>query len=277
MLLRLQKRVVDDNLSLVAAGVAFYIFLSIFPALATAISLYGLISDSQDIQRQISLLRDFMPPEVLEIVAERAKSLASNHTRTLTLGMLGGFVVSLWSANRAMKAIAGALNIAYDIVEDRNIIKINIITLSLTFFSTVVFVIALIVVVVVPVFVATYLSSQATEVLTTLASWAVYIGVIVGMFLVLYGYAPARHGRPWRELFPGAAVATFMLIAASIAFSMYVVNFGKFDEQYGALGAVVVTMLWLFIGAFIFLIGAEINADNRQKKTGKARSRNFTK
>lgn len=267
-LARLLVRIEQDSLSLVAAGVAFYIFLSIFPALATAISLYGLVSETQDISNQIARMEDFMPPEALGIIAERAKSLASNHDRTLTLGMITGLLVSLWSANKAMKAIAEALNIAYDISEDRNIIKKNLVTLGLTLFSTAIFILALVVVVLVPVLVTLYLSRQSAEILATLGSWLVFIGVLLGLFLILYGYAPARHRRPWRDLFPGAAIASFLLIIASMGFSAYVANFGKYDEQYGALGAVVVTLLWLFIGAFIFLMGAEINADLKLQKMG---------
>lgn len=265
---QLSKRLENDNISLVAAGVAFHVFLSIFPALAVAVSAYGLIFDVQSINEQIDALRGVLPQEALTLVADRAQSIVTNRDETLTWGLILASLLSLWSANRAMKATATALNITYNFKEDRNFIKKNLVTLALTAFSTFISVIILTIVVVVPVFVTVYLNAQTTETATAIISWLIFIGVLVGLFWVLYSYGPARHRRPWRALLPGACVAAALVVAASTAFSLYVVNFGKYDEQYGALGAVVVTLLWLYLGAFIFLLGAEINAERSAKTVG---------
>lgn len=271
--LRIVARLDDDNISLVAAGVAFHVFLSIFPALAVAISAYGLLFDVQSINEQIDALRGVLPQEALSLVAERAQSIVANRDETLTWGLILASLLSLWSANRAMKATADALNITYSLPEDRTFIQKNLITLALTAFSTFISVIVLTIVVIVPIFVTAYLSAQSTEITTAVVSWLIFIGIIISLFWVLYGYAPARHKRPWRALLPGACVAAALVVAASTAFSLYVVNFGKYDEQYGALGAVVVTLLWLYIGAFIFLLGAEINAERSAKTVGSLSSK----
>lgn len=133
--------------------------------------------------------------------------------------------------------------------------------------------IVLTIVVVVPIVITTYLSVQSTEIATSIISWLIFIVVLIALFWVLYGYAPARHKRPWRALLPGACVAAGLVVIASTAFSMYVVNFGKYDEQYGALGAVVVTLLWLYISAFIFLLGAEVNAERSSVTVGQSKNR----
>lgn len=261
----LKARTKDDDLGLVAAGVAFFGFLSVFPALATVISIYGMVADPQSVQSHISAMSGTVPQEVLNIVSRRMESLASSKTSSLTFGFVFGLLLSLWSANKAMKALAKALNIAYDTQEDRGIVKRNLVTLSLTLLAIIVFIVAMAVVIMVPVLVSIFLSQQTTAVLTTVLSWLLFIAVLAGLFLVLYRYAPANHQHDsWKSFMPGAVLASFGFVIASAAFSWFVTNFGKFDAQYGVLGAVVVMMLWLLIGAFIFLVGAELNAERNR-------------
>ncbi len=259
--LGVKKRIEEDSLSLVAAGVAFYIFLSIFPALASAISLYGLVADPQTIQNHVAAAGSFVPAEVMGILEERLQILASRENGTHIWGMTLGILISLWSANKAMKALAWALDIAYDTNESRGFIKFNATTLALTLLSIVAFIVAVSVVVIVPIIVSVFLSQQTAAVFTTLVSWALFLFLLVAMCLLLYNFAPDRRHRNWKELVPGAVITAILFIIASSGFAFYVANFGKFNEEYGALGAVVVTLLWIFIGAFIFLFGAEINAE----------------
>lgn len=261
----LKERIKDDDLGLVAAGVAFYGFLSVFPALATVISLYGLVADPQSVQNHISALSGTVPEEVLSIVSTRMENLASSKASSLTFGFVFGLLLSLWSANKAMKALAKALNIAYDTEEDRGFVKRNLVTLSLTLLAIIVFIFAMAVVVIVPILVSVFLSQQSTAVLATVLSWLLFIALLTGLFLVLYRYAPAHHQHDsWKSLLPGAVFSSLGFVIASAGFSYFVSNFGKFDAQYGVLGAVVVMMLWLLIGAFIFLVGAELNAERHQ-------------
>lgn len=258
------KRVQSDRLSLVAAGVAFFIFLSIFPALASVISLYGLIADPDDVRAHINSFAHLLPAEVLSLLEQHIVRFASSAEQKLGLGLFVGLLISLWSANKAMKAVAQALNIAYDVKEDRNFIKVNLITLGLTFLSSIVFTFALISLIVVPVLVSAILSHARLEWLILIVSWFLLFCAILGIFTVLYRKAPALHNRiSSRQLLPGALFSTVLLMLGSALFSLYIINFGKYDAQYGSLASVVVTMLWLYLGAFIFLLGAEINAVKR--------------
>lgn len=276
--LGIKNRITDDRLSLVAAGVAFYAFLSLFPALATVISIYGLVADAQTVQSQVGSLTGMVPQEVAAIIERRLSDLATSNRSSLTFGLVFGILLSLWSANRAMKAISQALNIAYDKREDRGLVKVNIVTLALTLISSLVFIIAIGVVVVVPIIVSFFLSVESAKVITSILSWLVLFGLLVMMFLILYRYAPAQHKRQsWRRLLPGALASVVLFVLASLAFSFYVSNFGKYDKQYGALGAVVVTMLWMFIGAFIFLLGAELNAERDDPKLLQKEQNNATR
>lgn len=268
------SRVQGDRLSLVAAGVAFFIFLSIFPALASVISIYGLVADPHDVREHINTFSHLLPSEALTLIEEQVVRFAKSGEQKLGIGLIAGFVVSLWSANKAMKAAAQALNIANDVKEDRNFIKVNLITLSLTFISSLAFAFMLAVLIVVPVLVSAVLSQAGFEWAVLIISWLLLVGAVLGVFTVLYRKAPALHNSVTaRQLLPGSVTATVLLMLGSVLFSLYIINFGKYDAQYGSLASVVVTMLWLYLGAFIFLLGAEINAVIRLRNEGKAAHR----
>lgn len=256
---------------MVAASVAFYVFLSLFPMLAVAISIYGLVLDPQSAQNHINSLGTVVPKDVLDIVSSRINDLAAKEDRSLTLGLVFGILISLWSANKAMKGIAKALNIAYDTRENRGFFKFNAVTLALTLVSASAFLIALAVIVLVPILVNAVLAARSAGLITTIASWAAFALVLIGIFLMIYRYASTVHWPNWRSLLSGAVIAAVLFIIASAGFSLYVANFGKFDKQYGTLGAVVITMLWLYLGAFIFLLGAEIIAQRNRLREEKPR------
>lgn len=274
------RRFEDDSLSLVAAGVAFYTFLSIFPAIASAISIYGLFTDIGNIQQHFSIMEKFVPNDVLDIFIGRAEKLTQQNNETLTFGVIFGLTVSLWSANRAMKAMTIALNIAYGVPESRGFIKVNLITLALTIFSTLVFIIALTAIVLVPIIVTVLLASQAIEIVVVVLSWIIFIFALFSLFLTLYNFAPAIEHRTIKNLYPGAVFSSVFTIVTSFIFTLYVANFGDYDKQYGALGAVVITMLWLFLCGLIFLVGAELNAEigvlkSKTSKESSARESNI--
>lgn len=263
--LSVKSRMEDDSLSLVAAGVSFYAFLSIFPAIASALSIYGLVADTDDIGDNLSMLSVVIPEDVLSIVKERVTSIASNQESTLTFGLVLGLLLSLWSSNKAMKAVADALNVAYDMEENRNYLRKNLVTMALTLVSSIAVIVSLTVVAILPLVVTRFLSNDIAELTVSALGWGILIVVMFILFLVLYKFAPSRERRTdWRKLVPGAIFSTVMFVITSLLFSFYVTNFGKYDEEYGALGTVVVTLIWLLLGAYIFLIGAEINA---QKNT----------
>lgn len=256
-------RIGSHHLSLVAAGVAFYGFLSIFPAIATIISLYGLVTDAQTVQSHINSITGFVPHDVKELLFRRMKDVASEQASSLNLGLVIGIVLSLWSANRAMKAITQGLNITYEKKETRGFIKRNFVTLALTLVTSLVTIVVILIAVFLPIVVSYFLSQDTTKVLTTIVSWLLLVAMLMGLMLCLYRYAPAREERPkMKESLLGAVFSTILIVLSSIAFSFYVSNFGKYDEEYGAISAVIVTLLWMFLGSFIFLLGAEFNGES---------------
>ncbi len=261
VLLRVKDEMDRDNLSLAAAGVAFYALLALFPALAALVSIYGLVFDPASIASQLAEVGQIVPAEVLQIIDSQLTKVTATSDTALGFGFLVGVLLSIWSANKGMKAMVMGLNIVYDEREQRGFIKLNLISLGMTFGATLLVITALGVIVALPI-VLDFVG------LGVVADWTVLIvrwpliafAVIVGLGL-LYRYGPDRRRPRWRWLTWGAVGATVVWAIASAGFSFYVANFDSYNETYGSMGAVIILLMWFYITAFIALLGAEVNSE----------------
>lgn len=258
---RLGERIGADNLNVVAAGVAFYGLLALFPFLAALISVFGLIADPSRIRDQMQTLHGTVPPQAYEIIDAQVQQLTREEA-TLSISLVVSTTVALYSSTRGVKAIMGALNIVYDVGESRNIIKQNLVALGLTAGTIVSMVVALMLVVVLPlVFTAVGVEGNLAADLILAGRWLLMLaGVLFGLG-VIYHIAPNRPRARFRLLSWGTVVGAALWLAASMLFSWYVTNFASYNETYGSLGAVVVLLMWFFVGAYAVLIGAEIDAE----------------
>jgi len=242
----------NDQLSLLASGVAFYALLALVPGLVTLVSIYGLVADPADAAGHVRDLLGTAPGEVRDFVEQQLTSVAEGDASAAGLGLLLGLAAALWSASSGMKHLIDALNAAYDEEEGRGLVKVRLLSLALTV-GAVVFVVAAIgVITVVPAVVEGPLA---------LLRWPVLAAAFVGALAVLYRYGPSRDEPEWHWTTPGAILATVLWIAGSGLFSLYVGSFGSYNETYGSLGGVVVVMLWLFLTAAAVLLGAELDAE----------------
>jgi membrane protein len=261
VLLRVKKQIGEDNVSLTAAGVAYGWLLAIFPLLGSFTSIYGLLADPADVQRQVEQLFGLLSPNVVEILHDQLTKLAEKSTATLGLGAFFGILFSLWSANSGTKAMMTALNIVYSEKEKRGFFKLNLVSLTITIGLVVAGVIALLLVGILPIIFRFIGLEDTVRALLNVLRWPLLaIGFMV-FLAFLYRYAPSREKPKWRWVTWGSAVATVLWVLASGLFAFYVANFGKYDETYGSIGAVVVLMMWFYITAFIILLGAELNAE----------------
>jgi len=250
----------NDRVLLVAGGVTFYLLLALGPMLAAFVSLYGLAFDPSDISRQVNSLAGVLPGEVVEILAEQLERLTSAEDSSLGIAFVISLLIALWSANAGMKALFQSMNVAYDENESRGFIRLTATTLIFTLL-TLASVIALIVA-------KTVLSIFPEAVGLTLPNWLVN-GIVVLLALVglilfmacLYRYGPSREEPKWRWITPGAVVAVATILAVSLAFSIYVANFGNYNETYGSLGAVVAFLTWLWLAVTVLVISGELNAE----------------
>jgi len=261
VLARVRAESKDDGVTLMAAGVAFYSLLALVPALVALISLYGLIAEPSDVQRQITSSLSAAPVEVREMVAEQLESIVEASDGGALLGVIAGLLVALWSASSGVGHLLEAINRAYDEKETRGFVRKKAIALAFTVSAIVFLAIAFAIVALLPSLVASTSLGAVGRVLIGLLRWVVLLaGMIVGLALI-YRYGPDRDNPQWRWVSPGAIIAAVAWILGSVLFSIYTANFGKYNETYGSLGAVVVVLLWLMLTGYVVILGAEFNAE----------------
>jgi len=259
--LRVKDELTADHVSVVSAGVAFFGLLAIFPAIGALMSIAGLFMDPATIETQLEGVISVLPENAALILQEQARSVASNSGSGLGLAAVLGIVLSLYSASKGMRTLMEGMNIGYDEEEDRSVIKNYAVSFALTLFLILGLLIALAFTVVVPAFLG---NLGLPDLIVTLVEWGRWplLAVLTMMGLaVLYRYGPSREDPEWRWVSWGSVVATILWIIGSVAFSIYVRNFGSYSESYGALGGVITLLTWLWLSAFIVLLGAEINSE----------------
>jgi membrane protein len=258
---RTKEEVKNDNLGLLAAGVSFYAFLSIFPALTALVSIYALFADPAQIEQQVQAASGVLPEQAYTVLQTQLHRIAQSSGGALGIGALAGILIALWSANKATKGLFLAMSIVYDEQEERSFLRMNGQSLLMTLGLLVAALVTIFLIAVFPAVIAAIGLVGAAETITTLARWPVLIGLVLVALAVLYKFAPDRDRPQWRWASPGALLATGLWLIVSIGFSIYAQNFGSYNETYGSLGAVVVLMTWIWLSATIVLTGAELNAE----------------
>lgn len=256
-----RRRLDEHNVSVLAAAVAFYSFLSIFPAIAALVSLYGLIADPHDIARQLNALRTVLPEEAVAPLSAWLNVLAKQTHPHFGLGLVVSVAISVWSARYATATLMTALDVAYAASEERSFLLYNAVALLLTALLIVFVACAVILIAILPVLIG-YLPIPARwQAAAMWIRWPFLLGMILVAVALLYRYAPNRTDSRWDLASAGAVVATAGLITGSYGLSLYVNTFAVYQKTYGSLGAVAVLMTWLWIAAYSLLAGAELNAE----------------
>jgi membrane protein len=250
-----------DNMPIIGAGVAFFGFLAIFPALIAAISLYGLVASPEQVTQQIESLSDQLPESARTLIADQLTSITENSGGALTVSLIISILGALWSASGGVGNLIKAVNIAYDEAETRNFIKLRLLSLALTLGAIVFVLITIALVAVVPVVLNALPLGIVGTILAQVIRWVLLLGVMAGALSVLYRVAPDRDAPKFRWVTLGSVVVTVIWAVISLLFSFYVDNFGSYDKTYGAIAGVIVLMLWLQLTCFLVLLGAEINAE----------------
>jgi membrane protein len=250
-----------DRVLSTAGGVAFFVLLAIFPAIATLVSLYGLFADAATVADHLSLLVGILPGGVLGLVRDEITRIADQSGDTLGVAFILGLLIALWSANSGVAALFDALNVVYKEQEKRSLLRFYATTFLFTL-GSLGFLIAAITAVVVAPIILSFMGfvTPAGRLLATLR-WPVLLLVIVVGLALLYRYGPSRRDAKWRWVTPGSAVAAILWLSASMLFSWYVANFDSYNRTYGSLGAAVGFMTWIWLSAVIVLVGAELNAE----------------
>lgn len=261
ILWRVVKRIGNDNVSLVAGGVAFYVMLSVFPGLAALVSIYGLFASPAQLAERMQTFAVVLPPGVWDIFNTQLQHLVHQSSSSLTFAAVGGVLLALWSARSAMSALMTATNIAYGEREKRSFIVQFLLSIAFTVAAIVGFTLMLVLGVAIPAALKVLgtgpLLQLAVGILRFVLLWCM---AVVGL-AVIYRYAPAREHPRWRWATWGSAIAATLWLAASLLFALYVQSFASYGRTYGALGGVIALLMWFYLSSIIVVIGAETNAE----------------
>ncbi|MCY1042977.1 YihY/virulence factor BrkB family protein [Corallococcus sp. bb12-1] len=242
-----------DNVGNVAGALTFQGILALFPFLLFLVSLAGVLIDPHQAQQLVQELSRVAPQEVTKILGERLEALASsNPVGLLTIGGVG----AIWAASGGIVALMEALNTVYGVEEKRPFWKKRGIALLTTLGTAVTAVLAALVAVATPA-----VASRLGEPLSTVIMWLrlPVAGLLMMCLWAYLYYALPDVKQKFKFITPGSVVGVLIWVAASWAFSMYVANFGSYDVNYGAIGGVIVLLLWMWISCQVILLGAEIN------------------
>lgn len=261
ILLRTKAQIKNDQMGLLAGGVTYYAMLALFPALVAAISIYGLVVDPAQLQEQIATLAENLPESAASLIQTQLESIVNSSSTGLSVALAVSLAGALWSASSGMKGLMGAITAAYDEAETRKFLPLRLRAIVLTLAAIVVLGVALGLVAVVPPLLRSLGLGVVGRIGGNVLSYALLALLLAGSLAVLYRFAPDRDGARLQWTSVGALVAVVLFVVASIGFSFYVNSFGKYEATYGALGGVIVLLLWLYITSFIVLLGAELNAE----------------
>lgn len=250
----------DSNLGLISAGIAFYGMLAIFPTVAAIIAIWGFFADPGAVREQLETMRGLIPGDAYAIIDQQITSLITANSSTLGWATAISLSAALWSSRAGVAALIRGLNAIY---REKNRVGVRQITTAfgVTFLLIGVALVALLSVVILPIVLAVLPLGPITALLIASVRWVVALAVVIVGIGVLYRFGPNRRKArvPW--LTPGALVAVVIWGVISYGFSYYLSNFGRYNEIYGALGAVIALLMWLYLSAFSVLLGAALNAE----------------
>jgi membrane protein len=251
----------DDALGL-AAQLAFYLILALFPFLLVLVSLMGTFSSPALAEQVLGYFREVTPEQVYGIIESYLSDIIAGNRPAPGLFSVG-LVIALWSASGAFAALINALNKAYDVEETRPFWKVRGIALLMTLGLSVIVMIGVLLLVAGPPIgrgIADLFGlGDVFTLVWNVVQWPVALSLMVFTVALLYYFAPDA-GQPFRWITPGGLIGVLLWVLASVIFRFYVSNFGSYDATYGSIGAVIVLLLYLYISSLTILFGAELNA-----------------
>ena len=273
---RAVKEFKADRGTLSAAGMAFYWFLAIFPALIAAVGIIGILNLSDtlvaDIKKAIETTLPGDAPSILASAIDRANE---NSKGSSIVAALIGLGIALWSASSGMVALQAGMDVAYDVEDDRKLVKKRGVALLLIAAAAVLGGVASALIIFgkplgqglgIP-------DSAPFVVLWTVVRWVLGLATLSVLFALFYYFGPNREKPHWAWISPGGVVATVIWLLASLAFSFYVSSFSSYARTYGSFTGVVVLLLWLYLSAIAIVVGAELNAELERQGERKRRER----
>lgn len=256
----------DDNVDLIAAGVAFYGFSAFVPLLAALVLTYGLVANPANVVEHVRSLTNVMPQDAARLIGEQLQAMVTSAGTSKGFGLLLALGIALWGAMKGATSMMTALNIAFDAQETRSYVKRTLGALALTAGAILALIVAIFAISAMTAMDSWLpFSSPAVHLLLRILFWMGAAAIVSVLIATLYRYGPSRPNPRWVWLTPGSILATLLWIAASLGFGIYVSNFGNYNATYGSLGAIIVFLTWLYLSAYIILMSAELNAETERQ------------
>jgi membrane protein len=249
-----------DRVSLAAAGCAFYATLALFPAISMLISVGGMVLDPVTAEQQLAVLSGLLPAPAFGLIEDRVHQLIAQGSGSLSVNLLVSFLLTFWSSATGSKSVLSAVNVAYDVTEQRPFLRFQAIGLAMTLVAVMCAVLAIGVLLLLPPAIDFLGLERHGGGLIHAAGMAMLIGFFFVSIALLYRFGPSRPTPARPRIKPGATLATVLWLIASELLSLYVSRIGTFGATYGSLGAAVGVMLWFYVSAYAVLLGAELNA-----------------
>lgn len=261
-IISLLKAIGDDignkNLTLTAAGVAFFTMFSLFPSLAALIALWGIWADAETVSRTLEPLADVIPQDVYIILFDQINGIAETTTGTLGLAGVISLLLAFWAARAGVGAMMRAMNVVYD-MPNRSLLRHYSQALGMTMSLVILTIIGLWATVIIPTITAFLPLGEFDKTIVAVTKWGVGLSVLYWGISLIQRYGPNQKGCRGYSV-PGAVFSTLGSIGASIALSFYIQHFNSYNETYGSLGAVIALLMWLYLNALLVLIGGVLNA-----------------
>jgi membrane protein len=259
---RSYKRVWDDNVGLVSAGVAFYGFFALLSLLGLIVLVYGFFADPHTVIDQMRTLTAILPTDVVKLIGDQLMTSVTSSQGTKGAGIALAAAVAIYGGTNGAAAVITALNIAYEEKEKRSLLVFYLTAVGMTLCALVVALLML-------------GATAAAAALGRLAPEASKVTVLAGkvatdicLVLVaaavaatLYRFGPSREDAKWKWITPGSAFTAISWLILTLLFGFYVSNLTDYSATYGPLGAVVALLTWLYLSAYAFVFGAELNSE----------------
>jgi membrane protein len=257
---RLRPRIREHNLTLVAAGVAFYAFLALVPAMVAFVSIYGLVANPHNVTRQVNSVASALPKDVQNFFVSQLTSIINANRAGVSITLIVAIALALWSASGGMAALVTGVHVAHERDQPKSFVKKRSQALLLTlgamvFLSIVIFVIAAL-----PPVLSNVGLGSAGRIVFGILRWPILATVMVLGIGLLYRFSMKDGSRGWLGVVtPGVVVAMVGWLIASALFAAYTANFSSYSKTYGVLATIVVLLLWLWLSCLLVLIGAEVD------------------
>lgn len=267
LLISVVSKYQQQNIGLIAAGVAFYGLLSLFPAITALVAIAGLLTDPAILIEQGEQYATALPSDARRIIFDQVAKVVNSDSGTLSLTVFIGLAIAIFSASRAVGSLIQGLNVAFGLSESRGFFKLRLRILLLTFCMIIGVVAALTLVAVMPALLGFLPWDLGIENMLLALRWLLLFVLAALSITLLYRFGPAKKLNSWRWFTVGSLVATALWLIGNVGFSAYVQSFGTYSEVFGALGGVIVLLTWMWLSAVILLLGALLDVEIKSARS----------